>query len=426
MSTSPDVFVVFYCWQSDTPQNHGRYLIREALDEAADRLSADSDLPFKVEIDADTLNETGLCDIPATILKKIKAADVVIADLSFVAETSKRKYCSNPNVLFELGYAFHAIGPDRLVCVMNEKHGPREKQVFDLAHRRHPVAFSSPSKSKSRNAVIEQLSSDLEAAIRPMILLGPSGGTGGDDQRLHEAERARIESFADSHRKRGAELATANFWLRPVRHRGRRWPDAASLEAMGRQRELWDGRHEFPPRQVGTVAMEWGIYNDTYGDPWAIAYSGQIWMSNTFEGWEPVKYSQRDLNLSPEPPQGGMIEEGDWLPLAALAEWFHRAFGFAASVGDEFAGGELVEWGVVGRNLDNKWLATGRFSNPSDLFGPSRSPGISRSAQTTVSAFKDGWLEDCLNCTKEICDLFSRDGRYVSRDRLANLMGSEK
>jgi hypothetical protein len=144
-----------------TTQNHGRYLIREALDEAADRLSADSDVPFKVEVDSDALNETGLCDIPATILKKIKAADVVVVDLSFAAKTSKGKSCSNSNVLFELGYAFHAIGPDRLVCVMNEKHGPREEQVFDLAHRRRPVAFTSPLKSKSRKEVIEHRSKNF-------------------------------------------------------------------------------------------------------------------------------------------------------------------------------------------------------------------------------------------------------------------------
>lgn len=195
MSTSPDVFIVFYCWQSDTPQNHGRYLIREALDQATDRLSRDIELPWKVEIDSDTSNETGMCDIPATILKKLENADAVIADLTFIAKTEGDKHCPNPNVLFELGYAFQAIGPERLICVMNEKHGPRNEQIFDLAHRRHPVAFTSPEESRSRKETVEKLSNDLEAALRPIIKLGPSGSAGGDDQRnMNRSERGSSRS----------------------------------------------------------------------------------------------------------------------------------------------------------------------------------------------------------------------------------------
>ncbi len=114
-------FKVFYCWQSDTNQNHGRYLIQEALNKAAELLATDSSIRFPVYIDQATLDEPGLCDIPNTILRKLASADAVVADLTFIAKTAateeneKVKYCSNPNVLFELGYAFHAIGPERIV-----------------------------------------------------------------------------------------------------------------------------------------------------------------------------------------------------------------------------------------------------------------------------------------------------------------------
>lgn len=422
MGTSPDVFVVFYCWQSDNPQDHGRHLVREALDEAADRLSADADVSFKIEIDADTMNETGLCDIPATILRKISAADAVVADLSFVAKTINEKYCSNPNVLFELGYAFRAIGPDRLVCVMNEKHGPREKQIFDLAHRQHPITFASPTKSKTRKEVVQELANSLFDALRPMIELGPSGAGGGDDQRLHEADRAIIESYSDSRRKRQEELATFDFWLRPVRYRGRRWPDASSLEAVTRKRVLWDGQHEFPPRQVGTAAMEWGIYNDTYRDHWAMTYAGQIWLGRALKGWETVRISQEDAMLSPEPPEDGIIDATQWFFLPHLAEWFGKVFSFGASFVNEFVAGEIVEWGVAGRNLDGKWLATALYGSPSDLFGPGRSPGIPRRDQSTAKEFGQHWLEKGVEYAKEIRDFYSRHGRYVSRDTLAHLM----
>lgn len=423
MSTSPDVFSVFYCWQSDTPQNHGRYLIREALDQASDRLSRDIELPWKVEIDSDTSNETGMCDIPATILKKLEKADAVVADLTFIARTEGDKLCSNPNVLFELGYAFHAISPERLICVLNEKHGPRNEQIFDLAHRRHPVAFTSPDESRTRKETVEKLSSELEAVLRPIIKLGPSGSVGGDDQRRHESERARIESFWESQRDRQQNLATLNLSFRPIRYRGRRWQDAPTLEAFVRDRTIRNGRDEFPPQQVGTVAMEWGLYNDTYGDPsWALTYAGQIWLCTAFTGSQSVKLSARDRQLSPEPPRSESLKASEWIPMTHLTEWFGKAFKFAASVTEEFADGEQVEWVVTGRDLDRKWLATGRWGSPSDLLGPSRSPGVSRSGQSTAAEFKTHWLEHCLDCAKETCDLFSRDGRYVTRDLLASLM----
>ena len=426
MSTSPDVFNVFYCWQSETPQNHARHLIREALDQATDRLSRDTELPCKVEIDSDTLNETGMCDIPATILKKLEKADAVVADLTFIAKTEKNKHCPNPNVLFELGYAFHAIGAVRLICVMNEKHSPRNEQIFDLAHRRHPVTFTSPDESSSRKETLEKLSIELEAALRPIIKLGQSGRVGGDDQRRHEAERARIESFWESHRGRESNLASLTLSFRPIRYRERRWPDALSLETLMRNRAIRNGRHEFPPQQVGTVAMEWGIYNDTYGAPsWAMTYAGQIWLGTAVAGSQSVTMTEGDLRLSPEPPTSEQLEASEWIPLTKLAEWFGNAFKFVASVTGELMDGEQIEWSVTGRNLDRKWLATGRWGSPSDLFGPSRSPGLSRTGQSTAAEFKTRWVEHCLDCAKETCDLFSRDGRYVSRELLESLMARQ-
>jgi len=424
MSTSPDVFTVFYCWQSGPPQNHGRHLIREALDQASDRLSRDAQLPFKVEIDSDTFNETGMCDIPATILKKLEKADAVVADLTFVAKTDDDKYCSNPNVLFELGFAFRSIGPERLICVMNEKHGPRQEQIFDLAHRRHPITFTSPGESSSRNRVIDKLSNDLEAALRPIIKLGPSGAVGGDDQRRHEGQRARIEAFWESQQSKNANVASMYLCFRPSRFRERRWPDAPSLEALMRKRAFRSGNHEFPPQQRFTAAMEWGIYNDAYGNPsWALTYAGQVWLGTPFQGWKNVKMSERDRRLTPDPPPNEMLEASEWITLRSLAEWFGNGFRFAASLAGEFADGEQVEWTVAGRNLDRKWLATYESETLLDLFGPSRSPGLSRSGQSTAAEFKAGWLKHCLNCAKETCDLFSRDGRYISRENLAGLMG---
>ena len=80
-------FTIFYAWQSDTPQQHNRTLIEDALNEARERLNADPSVPYQIEITSDTKGVPGLCDIPEEILKKLAVADAVVLDLTFVAAT---------------------------------------------------------------------------------------------------------------------------------------------------------------------------------------------------------------------------------------------------------------------------------------------------------------------------------------------------
>jgi hypothetical protein len=170
---------VFYAWQSDRPSSSNRRFIREALDMVVTRIAADRTCAFTIRIDQDTDGVPGLCDIPSTILHKIAKADALVADLTYIAKSEADleaanetpRYCSNPNVLFELGYAFHAIGWERLICVMNEKYGPRTEQIFDLDHRRHPIAFTLPGDKQSRQNVLASLSDSLEGAIRSVFSL---------------------------------------------------------------------------------------------------------------------------------------------------------------------------------------------------------------------------------------------------------------
>jgi hypothetical protein len=191
MSTSKPEFVVFYAWQSDRPGNGNRYFIYEAAEEAARQLSADPDCRYKIRIDQDAQGEPGLCDIPATILKKIDTADVFLCDLTYVARSdpatsgkkkSADRLCSNPNVLFETGYAFRSMSPERIVCVMNETFGPAAEQIFDLAHRRFPIVYRWPAKPGSKKTAVGTLAKKLREAIRSVLQLGPRAAIGAADR----------------------------------------------------------------------------------------------------------------------------------------------------------------------------------------------------------------------------------------------------
>jgi hypothetical protein len=97
---------VFWSWQSDTPGKTGRHLIRDALMDAIDHLkrSPDIDEPAReLHLDQDIQDVSGSPDLVLTILRKIDASVVVVADVTLVGETRANKKLINSNVAIELG-----------------------------------------------------------------------------------------------------------------------------------------------------------------------------------------------------------------------------------------------------------------------------------------------------------------------------------
>lgn len=144
---------IFWSWQSDTPQNAGRHFVRDVIadlarslngedeTEDAERPETDGELgeqladDGRVEIDHDTQGVGGSPPIADTILRKIREAAVLVADVTPIAITTAGKRVPNPNVMIELGYAMKVLGHERIVLVMNSAEGAALKYLpFDLRH----------------------------------------------------------------------------------------------------------------------------------------------------------------------------------------------------------------------------------------------------------------------------------------------------
>lgn len=114
--------VVFYSWQSDSDERFNRYFIEDCLKRAIRKLSR-GDLP-DLMIDRDTKDVPGFVDIGRTILEKIEKAAIVVADLTLINPADIRRPeerpVSNPNVLFELGYAYGKLGKRAIIGVFSE------------------------------------------------------------------------------------------------------------------------------------------------------------------------------------------------------------------------------------------------------------------------------------------------------------------
>ena len=161
---------VFYAWQSDRPQNVNRNFIRKALDDAAERMTADPTLNVRVSIDADTEGVVGTPAVTETILKKIQAANIFVPDLTFVGKTEGGKLIPNPNVMVEYGYALRALTFEAMMPIMNVHFGGPTELPFDLGHVRYPTQYElrPDVPDGERRTSRDKLSAILESILRLM------------------------------------------------------------------------------------------------------------------------------------------------------------------------------------------------------------------------------------------------------------------
>lgn len=166
--------IVFYSWQSDLPNSCNRGFIQDALENAAEAITADNSVEVEPVVDRDTQGVPGAPDIASTIFAKITAADVFVADVSITGRDEKRA-TPNPNVLIELGYAFKALGHERVILIFNRAFGKIDELPFDLRMRR-VLAYDLPEKIEQKSAERKRLEKQLDAAIRAALRNTPNAG----------------------------------------------------------------------------------------------------------------------------------------------------------------------------------------------------------------------------------------------------------
>ena len=162
--------VVFYSWQSDLPNATNRGLILRALEDGAKLVGTDAQLGVQPVIDRDTKGVPGSPDIAKTILDKIDASDVFAADISLVNSPRSKRRTPNPNVLFELGYAFGTLGEDKIILVFNEAFGRIRDLPFDLRQRRM-VKYRAAPRDQNRAASRKELAAAFRDAIQQRLMV---------------------------------------------------------------------------------------------------------------------------------------------------------------------------------------------------------------------------------------------------------------
>jgi len=296
---------------------------------------------------------------------------------------------------------------------MNEVYGLAAKQIFDLAHHRRPIAFTSPNGGTTRKETVVSLAKELESALRGVVKLGLVGGYGGDDEIQHQRHLSEIQAIYQSSGRSHADYPRIEVVFRPSLFKPNRWVDAESLEGLLRNIGPRTERlHRYPPQQTGTAPMDWGIYNDTYGDPWALTYAGQFWGEFRVGGWQEITLWERDASVSPETPENLVIPAGRWVTTEHALKGLSTAFQLARNLSRHVGDSERVQFQFSARNIRECWL---HFQS-GDSMGPCRAPNIQRKVEETATGFRENWLEHFAKIGKDFCDLFCRDGRVMSLD----------
>ncbi|CAA7617417.1 hypothetical protein [Magnetospirillum sp. SS-4] len=161
----------FFSWQSDSPGKTNQNAIRDALNVAAKKISAER-ADIEVVPDEATREASGSPNIVSKLLEKIQEAEIFIADITTITLPGAERPCPNPNVTYELGYAVAELGWDRIILLFNEALGVFPADLpFDFAqHRVSRYRFAQSDDPKAVRGRLEKL---LNAALNAILDKNP-------------------------------------------------------------------------------------------------------------------------------------------------------------------------------------------------------------------------------------------------------------
>lgn len=160
---------IFYSWESDLPNNKNRSLIQDVLNKVKEIILSENINVTNVEIISDSRGECGTPELVSSIFNKIDSCDIFVGDISIINADCKCRMTPNPNVLLELGYASHAIGWNKLICIFNKEFAQIEDLPFDIRSRK-PIVYNTQNeitltKNKLMKDVVYSISNIINNTI---------------------------------------------------------------------------------------------------------------------------------------------------------------------------------------------------------------------------------------------------------------------
>ena len=153
---------IFFSWQSDIKIN--RNLIEKAIRKGYNKCK---DIGV-FNIISDARDKTGAPDIAQELFDKIILSNIFVADLTIINKSlisrilnirTAKRYTPNPNVMLETGYAYHALGDEKILLLYNSDYCKVEELPFDINHKRL-IEFNKNN--------IDRVAAGIEKTIRKL------------------------------------------------------------------------------------------------------------------------------------------------------------------------------------------------------------------------------------------------------------------
>lgn len=282
---------LFYSWQLDAPRKVNKDLIYSALSDAIQKLGEDLDLDeaerHAIELDQDTQGVLGSPDIARVIFEKIAKAQVVVADVSLVAEGSGRKRHINSNVAIELGYAYGKNGDNCILKVMNSHFGEPDGLPFDLRARRHPVQYSlAPDADKEAVSVVrKKLANQLAIILKQYLATTPVGPAHAETEFVGrrgvfwKPNEPLVPRDGNYRKNDFFCTASTNLYFRCIPERA--LPELNSREAHDLTGELWpllsEGGYSRSRNKWGAISHCLSLSRDTLIGAAQVFKNREIW-----------------------------------------------------------------------------------------------------------------------------------------------------
>lgn len=238
----------------------------------------------------------------------------------------------------------------------------------------------------------------FEAMLKGRPLLSQQSDEEQFRDELLEIERGLGQAYTEQ-----IEAGAWKLIVRPANYEAELWEDDDKLEASVRSRAV-RLRNEFPGTYTGTHMREWGICNDTYGETWTLARSGQFLLIRPFwENNQKYECGWRDMQGAPSEPS---LEPGNWLDFKPNIFSVTEMFMFAARLVEEYEPGGNVFVSLQATSLSGRKLVTTDFNI--NLRSPEecRAQVFEYRKQLSVEELRAGWEPACAEATKRFVDLF--------------------
>ncbi len=182
-----EVGTIFYSWQGEDKKTNS--FINKALEGAIKDINREGKYSIPLVLDRDTKDVIGSPHIVQTILSKIDACEIFVADISIIDVAGSGKKLVNQNVMFELGYAMAKHTDLRIVSLLNTDTGEMKDVPFDISHHRAST-FSMKADEKGL-----QLRKELRSILLKYLTASKEQFVPGHDDILYAKLKKDVVKF---------------------------------------------------------------------------------------------------------------------------------------------------------------------------------------------------------------------------------------